>query len=241
MQTSIILDLLIVAGIALSIFFGWKNGMVHGLLTLAGMILAIIVASEIGDVASGWIIEEVIRPAAHTAIEQRILELDPKDFFISPLEDLTRVIDAIEFDLVREKAHELLSTVNLPTEPLYGSAQETLLSISSNVVDTVLRGPVKDVISAIICTLCFALFSIALRPVIWMIEQAFKLPLLRQINQIGGLISGAARGILLVLIAVWVLRLTGWYVTDEVIAQSHLLKLAVQCLAGMGLGISATV
>ena len=59
---------------------------------------------------------------------------------------------------------------------------------------------------------------------------------LHQINQLGGLISGAVRGVLLVLIAVWALRLTGIYLTDDVVSGSYLLKLTVLFLDRIGLG-----
>ena len=120
-------------------------------------------------------------------------------------------------------------------------AQETAIRISGEVVDTVLRGVVRKILSVVICILCFSVLSIALRPVIWIIEQAFELPLLHQINQLGGLLSGAAKGLLLVLIAVWALRLTGLYLTDDVVNESYLLKLAVDCLNLVGLDTAPVV
>lgn len=236
MPTSLIIDLLIAAILALSLYFGWTKGMVRGLLTLAGMILALIVASQISDTASDMIVEQVIRPATLTAIEQHVDELSLDDF--DGIEQIEQIIDTIENDLVREKAKELLSTVNLPTGEI---TRDTVLKIGCELVDTVLRGAVRDVLSAVIFVLCFAVISLALRPVIWTVEQAFKLPLLRELNQFGGLLSGAVRGVLLVLAAVWVLRLTGMYVTDEIIADSYLLKFAVSLLDAFGSGSPAVL
>lgn len=237
MTTSVIVDLLIAAVLALCLYLGWSKGMVRGLLTLAGTILAFLVASQIGDIASDLIVEHIVRPATHAVLEQHIIEWDAESLAAAPLEAISQAIEAIENDLVREKAKELLSSVNLPNGEI---AQETALRISSNVVDTVLDGVVQDILSAIICIVCFAVLSIALRPVIWIIEQAFELPLLHQINQLGGLLSGTVRGILLVLIAVWAVRLTGMYLTDDVVSGSYLLKLAVQCLNAVGLGTAQT-
>lgn len=234
MPTSIIIDLIIAAVLALSIYLGWTKGMVRGLLTLAGMILALIVASQISDIASDIIVEQVIRPATLAAIEQHVEELSLGDF--DGIEQIEQIIDSIENDLVREKAGELLSTVNLPTGEI---TRDTVLRIGCELADTALRGAVRDILSAVIFILCFAVISLVLRPVIWTIEQAFKLPLLRELNQLGGLLSGAVRGILLVLIGIWALRLTGMYVTDEVIADSYLLKFAVSMLDTFGSGSPA--
>ena len=233
MNTSVIVDLLIVAVLALNIFLGWSKGVVRGLLTLAGTILAFFIATQVADITSGLIVEHIIRPATHTVLEQHIVEWDTESLSAAPFEAISQAIDATENDFVREKAGELLSSVNLPTGEI---VQETALRISGEVVDTVLRGVVQDILSVIICILCFAALSIALRPLIWIIEQAFELPFLHQINQLGGLISGAVRGVLLVLIAVWALRLTGIYLTDDVVSGSYLLKLTVLFLDRIGLG-----
>ena len=232
MNISVIADLLVIAVLALNLYLGWSKGMVRGLLTLAGTILAFAVASQAADITSGLIVEHIIRPATHAVIEQHIFEWDAESLAAAPLDAIAQAIDAIENDLVREKASELLSSVNLPTREM---VQETAIRISSEVVDTVLRGVIRRTLSVVICILCFSVLSIALRPVIWIIEQAFELPLLHQINQLGGLLSGAAKGLILVLIAVWALRLTGMYLTDDVVYGSHILRLAVGCLELIGL------
>ena len=234
MNTPIIFDLVIIAVLALNLFLGWSKGMVRSLLALAATILAIIAASQIGDIASDVIVERVIRPATHAAIEQRIVELDIGELTNVPLDAIEQAIAAIENDFVRDKAQELLSTVNLPTADM---TKDSALSISTEVADTVLRGIVRNILCAVICVLCFVLLSLALRPVIWMVEQAFELPLLKQINQIGGLVSGAVKGILLVLIAAWVLRRT--YLTEDIISGSHLLKFCIQCLDSIGSGTAS--
>ena len=230
MPTSIIIDLLIVAVLALSIILGWAKGLVRSLLTLASMILAFFLASQIANFTSDLIIEQVVRPAAHSAIEQYVNELDITSF--GGLIQIEPVLSIIENDLVREIVRLFLSNINLPDQEM---TRDTALRIGCGIADTVLRGVVRDILSAGICILCFVVISFLLRPVIWAIEQAFQLPLLRQINRIGGLIAGTVRGILIVLIAVWALRVMGLCVTDEVIAQSFLLKYTVMLLNVFGL------
>lgn len=241
MFSPLLIDLLIVAVLALSIFLGWTKGIVRGLLTLAAAILAIILAVHIADFATDLLIKEVIRPAAHTAIEEKILQSGQDIVIDSPLKNLENVINSIENDLVREKARELLSSAELFEDPIIISTKDELTDASMRIIDTVLSGAVRDIISAIISIICFFLISLALRPVIWMIEQAFKLPLLRKVNQIGGLISGTLKGILLILIVVWALRMTDLYITDEIIAQTYLLRFTVSCLNSLGFGSTVIV
>ena len=236
MSTSIIIDLVIVAVLAISIFLGWTKGLVRSLLTLVGMILALFIASQVGDYAADLIIEQVISPAAHTAVEQYIAELDTESLPTNTFELVEQALSTIENDLVREKALELLSSRNWPSIDLAETAQETVLKVSGELLDTVLYGVAQEILAAIICVLCFVVLSLLLKPIIWIVEKAFELPILYQMNHIGGMISGAVKGILLVLVAVWVLRLTGLYITDEVISTSYLLKIAVRCLDTVGLG-----
>lgn len=239
MSTAIIFDLAILAVLAFSIFLGWAKGLVRSLLTLVGMILALLIASQVGAYASELLIDQVISPAAHTAVEQYILELDTENFPATTLELVEQAIETIENDLVREKAMELLSSRNWPSVDLVGSAPETALKVSGELVDTVLNGVAQEVLSAVICVLCFAILSLLLKPIIWIVEKAFKLPILRELNHVGGMISGAVKGVLLVLVAVWALRLLGLYITDEVVSASYLLKIAVSCLDSIGLGAAA--
>lgn len=236
MSTAIIIDLVILAVLGFSIFLGWAKGLVRSLLTLVGMILALLVASQVGSYASELIVDRVISPAAHTAVEQYILELDTENLPATTLELVEQAISTIENDLVREKALELLASRNWPTVDLGGSTQEAVLKISGELVDTVLNGVAQQVLSAILCLLCFAILSFLLRPIIWIVEKAFKLPILRELNHFGGMISGAVKGILLILVAVWGLRMIGLYITDDVISASYLLKVAVACLDSVGLG-----
>lgn len=235
-MSAIVIDLLIAAIVALSVYLGWKKGMVRSLLALAATILAILAASQIADIVTDLAIEKLIRPAAKTAIEDYLQDMAHDIVLDSPVKDLENVIDAIENDLVREKAREMLASMEISNDTIVITTKDDLAGVSKQIVDTVLNGVVRDIISAIISILCFALLSLALRPVIWVIEQAFRLPLLRQVNQFGGLVSGAVKGIVLVFIAVWAFRMAQLYVTDEVVSRSFLLKIVVDCLNSLGFG-----
>lgn len=233
MSTSLIIDICIVVILGLYLYIGWSKGVMHSLLALAGTILAMTVASQVSEPISHFVVEQVIRPATHIAVEQHLTEAGLETLFSAPAEEIQNAISAIQNDFVRNKVQELLASLTLPAEIVTGSA---LLTFSLDVVDTVLHGPVQELLSTVIFVLCFALLSLALRPVIWLVGQTFRLPILRQLNQWGGLLSGAVKGILLVLITVWALRHTGIFLTDEIIAQSYFLKLAHQCLTAVGLG-----
>ena len=126
MNTSLIVDLLIVAVLALNLYLGWSKGVVRSLLTLAGTILAFLVASQVADIASDLIVEHIIRPATHTVLEQHIVEWDAESLAAAPLEAILQAIDAIENDLVREKARELLSSLEINEDLILNNDAEKL-------------------------------------------------------------------------------------------------------------------
>lgn len=194
-----------------------------------------IAAVQFSDVASTLIVEQVIRPATHAAIETRIHEISLQELVLSPLDEMEQVIDAIENDLVREEARKLLASMGLSTEAIENTTEDALLSMSSTVVDTVLYGAVREILSTLLCLICFVALSLLLRPVIWMIDTAFQLPLLRQANQFCGLVLGGIKGIIIVLVAVWALRHLGLWISGDVIENSMLLRLFSQTLDSCGL------
>ncbi len=217
------LDLAILAVMLLSMVTGWKQGMVRGILTLAATVLSLLIAIRVGAVVSAVVVDQVIRPATYEVVMERVDELSLQDLGISPVEEMEQVLEAIENEFVREEARRILSTFGLSTESTEGMAKETLAAISSEIVDTVLYGAVQEVISALLCLLTYALLRLVFRPVIFAVCMTFELPLLRQVNQLGGFAVGTVRGLILVLLAVWALRLFGLWITEETIAESYLL------------------
>lgn len=197
--------------------------MVRGVLTLAATVLSLLIAIRVGAVVSEVVVDQVIRPATYEVVMERVDELSLQDLGISPVEEMEQVLEAIENEFVREEARRILSTFGLSAESTEGMAKETLVAISSEIVDTVLYGAVQEVISALLCLLTYTLLRLVFRPVIFAVCKTFELPLLRQVNQLGGLAVGTVRGVILVLLAVWALRLFGLWITEETIAESYLL------------------
>lgn len=241
LSLSLLFDLTIVLVLAFSIFLGWKQGIVRGGLTLISTILALILSSQAADYAAETVIDEVIRPATHNAIALRVNELRLENLVLSPLEELEQVISAIENRFVREEAQKLLSSVGLSPEIAGNAAKDSLLTMGTKIADTVLDGVVEEFLSTLLCVLCFTVLSLVVKPLIRMICKAFRLPVLRQIDQTGGLLLGAARGLLIIFIAVWALRLLGLWLNDDVIGQSPLLSLIAGTLDRLGLTPAAKI
>lgn len=195
----------------------------RGVLGLAGTIITLMIAAQLSSASAELIVEQVIRPAVYQTVTVRIEELCLQDLFLSPLEELEQVIDAIGNDFVRKEARKLLTAMALEFPDQL--AQDTLRSLSGEVIDTVLYGPVQRIIYAVVHLMCFGVISAALRPVIWTAGRVFTLPILKQADRLGGLVLGGIKALILIFLGVWALRTFGLWITEETMAQSRMLSL----------------
>lgn len=227
LSISLIFDLAIVLILALSLYMGWKQGVVRGVLTLVGSIIALTLSAQVADFAADTMIAQVVRPATYAAIERHAEELLPSQESYGGFDMIGQLVDAIENDFVREKVQELLSeTISSATV----FSRDALCSVVKELADTVLDGVVQELLSTLLCILCFAVLSLVVRIAISVLCKAFQLPVLQQLDRSIGLLLGGAKGLLFIFVAVWALRLLGLWLDETVIADSTLLRLVAQAL-----------
>lgn len=234
MNISVMMDVVIAAVLILFAALGWKRGLVRSLAELAVMIAALFLANQIAAAAAPVIVDGALRPAAYAAIEQRVDEMMAENISgTTPVEELLRVVDGIPNRFVREHAKVLVEGLGLSAvrQTSY-SARETLLRLGRQMADTALDGVVRDMVRSVVCAVCFLVLVILLRLAVKALLLAVKLPGLRQIDEVGGLLLGLGKGLLLVCLGVWVLRLTG-VITPSAAEQSLLTGLFSAWTAGL--------
>lgn len=218
------IDLAIAAALILCAVLGWKRGLVRSLAELAVMIVALLLANQIAAAAAPAVVDGFLRPATYAAIEQRVDEMMAEDASaVTPAEELMRVVDGIRNDLIRDQVKGLVEGLGLSAVRQAGySARETLLKLGRQLADTVLDGVVCDLVRSILCAVCFMGLTVVLRLAVKTLSLAVKLPGLKQLDELGGALLGLGKGLLLVCLGVWVLRLAG-VVTPELEEESLLL------------------
>lgn len=224
------IDIAIVAVVALCVLLGRRRGLFRSLLGLTAVVLAMLLASRVASFGAELVIDELLRPAAAAAMEQRVDELLAESAVtLSPMEEMERVVSAIPNDFVRERAAALLGKMELSTQSaLTHSARETLLELGSSLLDTVLDTAVRGMLYGTIYLVAFLVVTVALKLAARALELTLKLPLLRQANQLGGLLFGAAEGVVLVCAAVAILGHMELWVTPDTIRSSLLLRFVAQ-------------
>ncbi len=225
MTTSVIIDLVIAGVLLLCLSLGWRRGLFRSLAELAAVIAALVLAAQVSTLAADAVVDKAIRPATVAAVEAKVDELlaAAAEQTVSPREELERALGAIPNDYIRQKAAALLEGIELPAE---STGREALLRAAEELVDLVLDTVVRGALHALLFAVVFCLANLLLRLAIRALNLTFRLPLLRQVNCLGGLLFGAAKGLVLVYLGVWLLGQAGILLTPEVIAESTLLRVA---------------
>lgn len=204
------IDLVIALLLILFAVLGWRRGLIRSLAELAGMLAALLLANQIAAAGAEAIVDRALRPATHEAIRAQVVELAEErgpDF--SACASLASVVEAIPNGLIRERARDVLEGLDQAAAQALVPTRDRLAQAGEEIADAVLDGPVFALIRSILCGVCFVLLTILLRLAARVLCLAEKLPGIRQLNELGGALLGAAKGLLLVCLGVWILRQTG--------------------------------
>ena len=132
------IDVIIAAVLALFVVLGWKRGLVRTLAELLAVVLALVFSAQAARAAAPVVVDRVLRPATHAAIEQRVNELlRDSTPSVSPLEELEQVVEAIPNDFVREQARGVLEGLGASAEAAAGPAREQMEQAGKDVADAV--------------------------------------------------------------------------------------------------------
>lgn len=206
----IVVDILIVLIIGLCVFMGYKKGLARCLLKLVTTLIALFIAIAlyrpfVNFVVNNTIIDENIQlsleKVMNNGIEERKSEQDT--------------------DLVKED-----SGVPKPiAEYLNSNFKDSVQQKQEEAVISVARGAALLIVNIACFILIYVIVKIILKILSILIDIVSKLPVIRQFNEVGGLIYGLLQGVFIILLLMTavaiVTPLTGAYEVAGVINQSH--------------------
>ena len=103
------IDVVIAAVIVLFAVLGWKRGLFRSLAELAAVLLALVLAVQIANIAAPAVVDTFLRPAAYEAIEAQLEELEAGSGLDgNPYEGARELLEAIPNQFLRESAQALL-------------------------------------------------------------------------------------------------------------------------------------
>ncbi len=196
---SIVLDLVLVALLAVCVFSGYRKGLI---LSTAGVLVLVISVFVGGAVARSYgpqlsqTVEPYIGWLSEDATDQVIAEMD------ETLEDIdtNRAYEVIEASFLRMGIAEDAAT-KLAEEGhavMLGSGYNLRRSISVVFVDVLTY--------MLIFIMVFAVCAAALSIVLNVVGSSFEMPKLGLADQIGGCVMGLLYGLTILLVVCWLLR-----------------------------------
>ena len=165
---ALIIDIVIVAIIALFTFLGKKRGLVKLAFKLCTFFIAIIIAFL------------VYKPVAHLVMEK------------------TTIDETIENAITQRILPEGMSSEDELTEPT--NLPSIIVKNSSNTVKSIASSFATTIIETVCLLLVFILAKIILKFVTFLADAIAKLPILKQFNELGGLIYGILEGLLIIFV-----------------------------------------
>lgn len=229
-MTPLILDILIVAVIALFAFLGWRKGLILSLCGLLAIFVAYIGANFISHTFSKDV-ANILQPAIQTQIEVLLDDVLPPTHTApstppllpsgsaeqdDPLDHATirQALDALE-------KSELFSGLQKDLEEAVRSGLVPVMSTAAAAIASYLA---LQAAQLILFYLSFALIMVIWWLLSHALDLACRLPVLRTFNELGGLLIGILKGALILFAAVWFLSLTG-IISEETIQQTYLFRL----------------
>lgn len=186
----IVVDLIIVAVVLLFVFMGYKKGLTGSLLKLLSFILAIIIAVILYKPVSKAIVN-------NTMLDENIRET------------ITNVFgegNSNESEEEQKMPSSMFEEINDNIKEATEDAKLKIIEETSNTIINITSGLIVFIIARII----LAIVSLFL-------NQITQLPILKQIDRIGGIGYGAIEGIFIVHVVLGIISLTSMLWADNVV------------------------
>ena len=218
MTTPVIIDIVIAAALAGFAIYGAARGLIRALAGLAVVIVALAGAGMIARALSGPA-AELVTPLIEAQIRRQVegaMATDPG------------AVEMPEADVeAGVTAGDILSLLGLDEETaasLAERAEETVRDTGISIALAVAESVAHSIIYALLYLVSFLALSLLLRLVLRAVDLVARLPVLHQLNTLGGGAVGLIEGMLLVFLSIWILRRLGVSFETQTAQATYLLK-----------------
>jgi len=170
----IIIDIIIIALIALSIFLGYKKGLVAIAVKLCAVVIALVVTLVL------------YKPISNLVINS------------------TSIDETIE-NAILEKANDIIAE----DDHSQNMASEIIENAKTGILPDAARELAINIVNVGVMVILFVAIRIGLIFVTALANLVAKLPILKQINEVGGIVYGVLRGLLFVYVILFVISIFG--------------------------------
>lgn len=185
----IIVDLIIIAIVLLFVFIGYKKGLTGSLIKLLSFVIAVALAFML------------YKPVANAIIENTEIDDNIK-------EAITRTFN-------QEDNNEKEEEKNIPLTMVENINNE-IENATNEVKTTIIEETTKTIINVASAIVIYIIVRIILLIISLFASQITKLPLIKQADEIGGIVYGAVEGIVIVYIALSIISLISVIWVDNI-------------------------
>ena len=221
---SYLLDALLVILFAICIWIGWNRGFIKTVSGLIALVLAVIVASTFSAPIAEGVYVSSVEPAVMTTLEEHISsEVLPSE------EDLDAAIEKMPGLVVT-----LLETGDMGSGAAIlahvedvDAGKSAARTITDRVVTPIVLPLMQMLCSVLLFLVTYLIASIVLR----VLDLVAKLPVLKQLNSVLGVVAGALTGAVWVIFVARILFTLAWlgmaeWLSPEVLEQTWLVSFA---------------
>lgn len=224
-----ILDIVVILILMLFVWLGYRRGLVRAVITLIGCVLAVWISSMLSPLIASGVFDTFLRDDLQQTVTDQVSGTDAvalEEGIRAVLEDLPKPVqnflEAYGAGSPAELAASLSGQVDGKT------------AVADIVMENIVEPVAVTMLTAGIFFLVFMLLMIVVRLIASMINRVFHLPVLRQLNGLGGAVIGVLEGCLMVLVVVTIVQLASYgagadaWVTSKDIASSHLFSVVAE-------------
>lgn len=192
---SLILDLVIILIIALCVFIGIKRGAVKEIVSLIGIVVALILAITISKIGATFIynrfVGEAIYNTVYKAVEDKV-GVDISTTIDALPEEIFQIGDAIGVDISEKLESGLKEDTNLAS------------SVAEIVSESIAKPLVITIIQLVLFIILFVVFKVLICWLGKILNIVAKLPVLGSANKLVGGIVGLLKGVIIASIVCYV-------------------------------------
>lgn len=257
MDAAMILDLVIIAVLAVGLIFGAWRGLLASLAGLVIFVAALVGAAVIASALTAPV-TEFVRPMMESRIEEKIdaAMVSQEEGTASPQAPVVEGIvpsvsgqagdtgsmnnagtpgdmstdESEEDSSILQQAQEILAAMGYRKgvqESVSEKVQETVRDTSVSLVTALVGSLLETVVHTVLFLLSFAVLTLVLRLVVKMLDLMARLPGIHMLNSLGGAAVGLAESILILFLLFWVLDRFGVRIAQSTIDETYLLRFFV--------------
>lgn len=216
-----ILDALVILILVFCVWRGYKHGLIRTLVMLVGFVLAAFVAGRLSGPIAGGVYDGVIGPHMEETLVSKALVAGNTQVEVG--------LDSLFGD--NEAIAAYFADLGLQSSVIIGFddlSEETVRAAVQPAMTQVVRPAVVHIMTVLFTLLLFVILLVAVFLLSRFLDAVFKLPLLKQLNQFGGLAAGVLQGVFWALVFAAVVRFVadcgalGSVLTVETVEQTWL-------------------